>query len=227
LISLAESPLPQSTLILLTPTSPTATQTAPTLPRIITLTAQPSPSPVGSQTPLRSPTSIPTQTAILVPQSINCPVPSGWLPYMVQPEDTLDRLALRYRKTSTEISQVNCLVTTILLAGQMIYLPPPPSPTAVVCSPPPTWVIYIVQKGDTLYHLGQVYGIPYTEIKHANCLVSSDILIGQSLRLPPWATHTPSPTPILFYETPTETVTADTSTPTEVTTPEPTGTIIP
>jgi LysM repeat protein len=134
----------------------------------------------------------------------------------------LGGLALRYKKTSAEISLANCLVTDSLLPGQAIYLPPLLTHTPVLCSAPNTWVIYIVQQGDTLYHLGQVYGIPYTEIKSANCLASSSIHIGQQLYVPPWATRTSSPTLILFSDTQIEVATGETSTPTDTATPTPT-----
>lgn len=210
------------------PTLPSPTLPTPTLPQIITLTSQPSRSMVDSSTPLPPP-----WTPTLPPLPSNCPPPPGWLPYIVQPGDTLDGLALRSKKTSLELSQANCLVTTGLLPGQVVSLPPSPTHTPVPCGAPHTWVIYIVQPGDTLYHLGQVYGIPYTEIKSANCLTSSNIHIGQSLYVPPWATHTPWPTSILPSETPSATWSdmptatdsptdfAETSTPTDTATPTP------
>jgi LysM repeat protein len=187
-LSLAEGnlPLPAPTL----PPVPTLPPTLTLLPAI-TLTRQPSPSQVDSPTPLP-----PTWTPTLPPPPTNCPPPPGWQPYIVLPGDTLDGLALRYRKTSAEISQANCLGSTALLPGLVVYLPPLPTPTRTPasCGAPSTWIIYIVQQGDTLYHLGQVYGIPYTEIQRANCMTSSTIHTGQRLYVPPWAPRTPSPT---------------------------------
>jgi LysM repeat protein len=55
---------------------------------------------------------------------------------------------------------------------------------------------------DTLYHLGQVYGIPYTDIQRANCLTSTAIHVGQQLYVPPWAPHTPTPTWFFATDTP-------------------------
>jgi LysM repeat protein len=208
----------------------------PIPPLTVTLTSQPSTPHVVSPTPLPptwtrtqlptlTSTQHPTLTSTQPPPPTNCPPPSGWLPYIVQPGDTLGGLALRYKKTSAEISLANCLVTDSLLPGQAIYLPPLLTHTPVLCSAPNTWVIYIVQQGDTLYHLGQVYGIPYTEIKSANCLASSSIHIGQQLYVPPWATRTPSPTLILFSDTQTEVATGETSTPIDTATPTPTETM--
>jgi LysM repeat protein len=73
-------------------------------------------------------------------------------------------------------------------------LPPTLTGAPASCGPPPTWVIYIVQPGDTLYHLGQVYGIPYADIMRANCLTSFTIRTGQRLYVPPGAPYLPSPT---------------------------------
>jgi LysM repeat protein len=206
----------------------TPTLLNPTLPPTITLTRQPSPSLVDSPPPLPR-----IWTPTLPPPPTNCPPPSGWLPYIVQPGDSLDGLALRFKKTSAEISQANCLVTSGLLPGLMVYLPPLPTQTPVPCGAPRTWVIYIVQQGDTLYHLGQVYGIPFTDIQRANCLRSFIIHVGQPLYVPPWATRTPSPTLLLFYDTPsatwtdtpTGTASTETSTPTDTTIPIPTDTV--
>jgi LysM repeat protein len=182
--------------------APTLSPTLTLLPAI-TLTRQSSPSLEDSPTPL-PPTWTPTWTftwtftwtPTLPPPPTNCPPPQGWLPYIVQPGDTLDGLALRYDKTSAEISQANCLGSAALLPGLVVYLPPLPTPTRTPasCGAPPTWVIYIVQPHDTLYHLGQIYGIPWTEIQRANCLTSSTIHTGQQLYVPPWAPRTPTPT---------------------------------
>lgn len=182
------------------PTLPAPTQSLPTLLPTITLTSQPSPSLVDSPTFLP-----PTRTFTLTPSPTICPPPPGWKPYIVRLGDTLDGLALRYKKTSAEIRQANCLVTTVLVPGLEVYLPPLPTRTPTPCGAPQTWINYIVQQGDTLYHLGQVYGIPYMDIQRANCLTSSDIRIGQHLFVPPWPTRTPSPTSILFYDLPSAT----------------------
>ncbi len=219
-LSLAEGNMQQPTSTL----QPTASM-SPT----ITPTWQPSPSQENS--PTASLTLTPSGTPSLPPPPTNCPPPPGWLPYVVQPGDTLDGLAVRYKSTSVSISQANCLVTTGLLPGMVVYLPAVPTQTPIPCGPPRTWVIYIVQPGDTLYHLGQAFGVPYTDIQHANCMASSTLRTGQRLYVPPWATRTPSPTfpgIVIPSDTPTGTPTeteisvppTDTGTPTGVPTLE-------
>jgi LysM repeat protein len=175
----------------------TPTQTSTQIP-----TPTPSETPTLQQVilPMDSPTAqAPTGTSSPSPSPTSCPPPSGWTLYTIQPGDTLGDLAIRYKKTSSEIIYANCLATSSLIPGMVIYLPPVATQTPVPCALPLNWVVYYIQPGDTLYHLGQVYGIPYTEIQHANCLTSTQIHIGQRLYVPPWAPHTPSPTlfPIL------------------------------
>lgn len=169
---------------------------SPTLPPAITPTRSPSPSLAVSPTPLTL-TLTPTWTPTEPPTPSNCPPPPGWHPYTIQPGDTLDGLSQQYKKTSAEISQANCLGLNALFPGNVVYLPPVPAVptrTPAPCRIPSTWVIYIVQPGDTLYRLGRAYGIPYQDILVANCMTSPDLLAGQRLYVPPWATRTPSPT---------------------------------
>jgi LysM repeat protein len=174
--------------------SPTPTQFATITSIRLTFTPRvntPTPLPLS---PTPSLTLFPTPTATLPPPPTNCPPPRGWQRYMIQPGDTLGRLALLFKRTITEISQANCLVTNDVIPGLIIYLPPLPTHTPTPCGPPSGWVVYIVQQGDTLYRLGQNYGVTVAELQKANCIVNSLIHIGQFLYLPPWSPLFPSST---------------------------------
>jgi LysM repeat protein len=183
----------------------TLTQTPSSLPTI-TAIQQSSTSISKSTTPfLITQTSTPfvfTQTPTAAATLTSCPPPQGWLLYMVRSGDSLYKLALQYRITSAEIGAANCLGINDLIPGQMIYLPPVPTRTPVRCGPPQSWVTYIVQPGDTLYRLGQVYGVTVSELQKANCLSGSLIHIGQSFFVPPWSPLFPSPTYDPMLETP-------------------------
>ena len=189
---------------------------SPTLLPAITLTWSPFPSLAVSPTPLTL-TLTPTWTPTEPPIPSNCPPPPGWHPYTIQPGDTLDGLSRLYKKTSAEISQANCLGLTDLFPGNVVYLPPVPAVptrTPAPCRIPTTWVIYIVQPGDTLYRLGQAYFIPWEDIQVANCMTNPDLRAGQRLHVPPWATRTPSPTsPGLPMQTGTPSATGEPSPP--------------
>ena len=173
----------------------------------------------------------PTWTASLTASpSVNCPPPPGWLAYIVQSGDTLDKLAARYRTSSAELKRANCLLTTTLLPGAILYVPPAPTQTPVPCRPTQGWIAsYIVQPGDTLFRLSQSFGITVAELQRGNCMGNNTLLhTGQVLFVPPWATHTPTPTiPGLatatpLTDTPTSGLPTDTPADTWTSTPTPT-----
>jgi len=193
----------------LTPLINTAT------PLLITQTSTPL---LPSLTPSLTPTLNPSLTPTLTPSLTTCPPPQGWLPYTVRAGDTLNGLALRYKRTSAEIGSANCLGINGLVPGMIIYLPPVPTHTPIPCGPPRNWVIYIVQQGDTLYRLSKTYGTTVAQLQKANCISGSLIHIGQSLFVPPWGPLYPSPT----YDPTLETLTtADTPTDVYTTTDTP------
>jgi len=66
----------------------------------------------------------------------------------------------------------------------------PATATATPCSQPAGWVIYVVQRGDTLSSLARKTGTTTAALMQANCLSTSAIYAGQRLYLP---SH-PSPT---------------------------------
>lgn len=150
----------------------------------------------------------------------SCDIPSGWLPYVVKPGDTIEHLAQALAISPQQIVQGNCLLSSRLFPDTVLYLPPiafptpSPSPTnstLVTCTPPPGWSFYVVKSGDTLTRISGLYGITVWQLKQANCLESNLILSGQRLWVPP---------------VPTRTFTA-TTTPTEHPAPEATATSTP
>lgn len=217
LLATQEAPPPTPTAVVIV--SPSAT------PFVIDVTPPPSATPAPSPTPI-PPTSPPTAA---------CPVPAGWSAYTVRAGDTLSSIARSFSTNEFLLIQGNCLTETNLAAGQIIYVPPPPTrgptPIPTPCGPPPTWVIYYVQRGDTLYGLSVRYRTTVAALAQANCLTTYALRVGQRLYVPPvtpppppaTATFTPLPseTPIPS-ETPTSTLTpaaSDTPTPTPSETP--------
>lgn len=186
-----------------------------------------------------------TWTPTLPPSPTNCPPPVGWLPYPVQSGDTLEKIATLHQISVSELQQANCLLmTTGLLPVAILYVPPAPTQTQLLaptqtrlpaptqiqvpCGHPSSWIVYIIQQGDTLYRLSQAYGISVGELQRANCMGNSTILyIGQKLYVPPWAVvHTPLPTiPAAFTPTPILTDTPNTGLPSD--TPVPTNSPVP
>ncbi len=197
LISLTENP---TSLLKRSPSTETATA-AIVLPATYTNTPARSSSPAPTLTPTRSP------TASLTPAPpTTCPAPAGWKPYQVQFGDTLDDLAGEFHTSAASIQAGNCLVSTELLPGTILYLPPLVStptasltPTATLvpghagCQPPAGWAPYVIEHGDTLIGLGKLYHVTPAEIQAANCMGYSTILVhGVTIYLPPAAGLTPS-----------------------------------
>jgi len=50
--------------------------------------------------------------------------------------------------------------------------------------PRPKYELYVVRKGDSLYKIGQRYGVPYLRIKQLNELASDRLRPGQELKIP-------------------------------------------
>ncbi len=231
-ISLSESDWAISRLAPATPTITHIPLTIPTLlPGEPTLTPSPSATALPSQAP-------------------SCPPPEGWIAVLITPGDTLESLSQTFQVSVSDLREGNCLPTDHLVPGALFYVPPLPSsptstpkPTAtprpfVSCGPPPGWVLYTVQRGDTLYALSVAFGVTVPQLQNANCLGSSTyIQAGQQLFVPnvptntppasqtPTPTSTPSPTVTLTPSiTFTPSATIPSSTPTSSPTPTPTAT---
>lgn len=92
-------------------------------------------------------------------QPPTCIIPAGWRLYIVQPGDTMFRLALNRGVAVYRVLDVNCLGGTSLTAGQQIFLPPllvppalptaslMPSLTATVTASPATETPTLVASG--------------------------------------------------------------------------------
>ena len=175
------------------------------------------------------------------PTSILCPPPAGWVPIIIQPYDTLDSLAQAYRTTVNLLRVNNCLLTDQLIANSILYVPPQPTSTLVPCGAPLGWVSYTVIAGDTLYRISLLYRVTVAALMQANCLNTSVIRAGQTLKVPNVPTSTPpvsstplqgaSPTPTpTWTKTPTFTPTVGaagtmTLTPTKIVGASPTQTV--
>ncbi len=82
------------------------------------------------------------------------------------------------------------------------------------CGAPSGWVRYTVVKGDTLFRLGQAYGVTVPEIQKANCMGDQALLkVGQKLYLPPGPTRRPPATQAPPANTATSLPTVPTSLP--------------
>lgn len=82
-------------------------------------------------------------TATRVPPTFTpnpCAPPQGWVEYVVRPGDTLSSLAQKVNIGQTDLQQINCLASSVLVPGQTIYLPfiPPEATVTNTTTPLPT-----------------------------------------------------------------------------------------
>jgi lysozyme len=106
--------------------------------------------------------------------------------YIVQPGDTLFRIAARYNTTITTIAQLNGITNVNLIRiGQRLVISSATSggspPTPVPQSPRS----YIVAPGDTLFRIALRFGVPLRQIVQLNGIYDPNrIFVGQVLSIP-------------------------------------------
>jgi murein DD-endopeptidase MepM/ murein hydrolase activator NlpD len=144
--------------------------------------------------------------------------------YLVQAGDTLERIARRLGIPAAALLDANLLDNPRRLrVGQRLKLPHPPTarpaatPAAAPTSTPPPPVVtdrYVVQRGDSLYHIGRRFGVTVQQLAAANN-ISNPALIhaGLELVIPPGSAATlvaaavtdTSPAPVTIEAEPDET----------------------
>lgn len=174
------------------------------------------------------PQSTTVATSVVVPAAtstaVNCPVPPGWVAYIVQVGDTLGIIANSTSTTVGNLQNGNCLGSSeLIFVGQTLYLPRSPSnvATAIVFTPTPNigcavptgWSAYTIQAGDTLGALATTYNTTVETLVNGNCLSSSELIfVGQTIYLPIGVsgiipTSAPTLTPVVVLQ-PSRTPTA-------------------
>lgn len=107
--------------------------------------------------------------------------------HTVSPGENLYAISRNYGISLNSLMEANGISDPMIYPGQQLYIPD--SATNGGTS-------YAVQPGDSLYLIGQRYGVSYQEIMSANGLSSPDIYPGMSLYIPTasgTATSQPAP----------------------------------
>jgi LysM repeat protein len=124
---------------------------------------------------------------------------SAQVVHIVQPGDTLFRIAMRYNANVYDIAEANHLLNlNRIYVGQALIIPgggyPPPTyPTPV----PPQPTIYIVRPGDRLADIARLYNTTVQAISAANGILNPNYIFpGQRLIIPG---YTPPPPVVTSY----------------------------
>jgi LysM repeat protein len=168
--------------------SPAPLTATSTLPPTLTPT-------IGLESP--TPSITPTFTSTVTPPA-SCLPPTGWGQIIIQPGDSLDSIAARYRTSKDELRSANCLIIDNLVAGTVLYAPTVATITPAICNPGAAgWSKnYMVRPGETFYSIATNYYITANLLKSVNCRASDRLYSGETLWVPNVATRTPYPTPL-------------------------------
>ncbi|MGD8621458.1 MAG: LysM peptidoglycan-binding domain-containing protein [Anaerolineales bacterium] len=157
-----------------------------------------------TNTPTETPTRQPTATQT----PVSSPTPLPTVEYIVDVNDTLGAIAVRYDVSIQSILQLNPGINSqsILSVGQRIFLPqatPTPSPEPTSTLPPAEatiaacdTVLYTVEANDTLGSIAANYNVRSQAIQDFNDLTSDTVFLGQVLIIPLCERNpTPGPSP--------------------------------
>lgn len=134
-------------------------------------------------------------TLLSIGQQLKIPVTSSdvtekYQTYIVRSRDTLYSIANNYGMTVDELMKLNNLNNTNLSIGQVLKVKIISSSDIVLGSQcygegykEPTYVTYIVKKGDSLYVIAKKYNITVDQLIELNDLKSNNLSIGQVLKI--------------------------------------------
>jgi LysM repeat protein len=134
-------------------------------------------------------------------EETSAPDSGAFLVHVVQPGETLFRIAQRYGVRVQEIRSWNGLTDDRLRVGQQLRVRSPASiPTSEPGSPETGAERYhIVQPGETLYSIARRYGISPEQLQESNALSDPTLRPGQRLHIP--AAETTRATPARSWQT--------------------------
>ena len=134
-------------------------------------------------------------TLLSIGQQLKIPVTSSdvtekYQTHIVRSRDTLYSIANNYGMTVDELMKLNNLNNTNLSIGQVLKVKIISSSDIVLGSQcygegykEPTYVTYIVKKGDSLYVIAKKYNITVDQLIELNDLKSNNLSIGQVLKI--------------------------------------------
>ncbi len=159
-----------------TETAAPTTEPTPTLLPVTPFAPEGAPTATPPVSPLPTPTLPP-----IAPAPTTAP-PSG-VTHVVQPGETLFRIAMRYGTTVDAIVEANQLVNPdFIVPGQRLVIPTAGAPAG---TPAGGERIYIVQPGDNLFRIGLKFNMLWTAIAARNGITNPNAIYpGQRLIIP-------------------------------------------
>jgi LysM repeat protein len=138
--------------------------------------------PPATATPL--PTATPesaTAAPTAAPTATSAPPSSGPTAYVVQPDDNLFRIALRFNTTVEAIAEANGIANPRLIrVGQTLTIP-----AGGGQQPPASGTTYVVQPGDNLFRIALRYNMSHRRLAEYNGITNpSNIYVGQVIQIP-------------------------------------------
>lgn len=107
--------------------------------------------------------------------------PNNMFMYTVKSGDTLYGIARKYNTTVQDIMNLNYFTSTILQPGQVIRIPEMYTKEEEMYMP--SYINYIVKKGDTLYSIARNNNVTVDTLIRDNGLTSNTLSIGQTIRI--------------------------------------------
>lgn len=111
-----------------------------------------------------------------IPSEEEIPSTGDFITYVVSNGDSLYKIANNYGTTVQELMSYNNLNTTNLNVGQQLLIPKDNVTT--------NENIYVVQSGDSLWKIANLYNITVSEILSYNNLTNTNLSIGQQIKIP-------------------------------------------
>lgn len=183
------------------PVTPTATLTLTRTPlpapsATVTATARPSatPTPTVTLSPTQKPSSTPRPSA--TPTATFTQTPTATLTRTPSPTATFTataRPSATPTPTATRTPSPTATPTVTLTRTPLptrTPVPPTPTPTWTAspipaCSQPPGWIVYVIQRGDTLTSIASTSGTTVENLQQVNCLTNANsITVGQTIFIP-------------------------------------------
>lgn len=149
--------------------------------------------------------------------------------HKVQSGETLYSIATKYQVSVDELKKANAGLTSSLKVGQEITIPGKGTSTTSSTTTPTTTtaattsakiVEHTVQSGQTLYSIARQYNVSVDDIKKVNTGMSSDLKVGQIVKVPVISESTTTVKPTTTTTTTPTTTTVTPTTTTVVTAPE-------